>query len=488
MATTLHPNTIKLGQTNLTTEQMRLMKLALNASNVVYNADLPGELLQGAALTNQRDLRMNAGIDQPYASEPGWSIVDKVVDIGTGGKAVVFRNADTNEVMVAFAGMDGVGNGRDQGSGVVYNATNQTNALKGALQDILQEMAISGDLNANTSIIVTGQSMGAANAINFSSLLVTTNNQSRLNLGGLSVNPSRVTLLGFNGEGSTDAASMAMSGMTLAQLGNTGIGQIFATVGSANDSRGWFDIVTSLLKYPLPEGAGLVVLPPDFASRKDISGLHSTHTGLMPAFKAVIDGNGTIKIEGQTVFVPGEVISIGRYIATLGDPSPNMGYAEGYVRTAVMGAVVGVLDYTPGSGTLIGVALKQELDAPMSISKIMGWGSELLLKGFALTQPGIFLKMIVAGLGVAAWLDPGDADLPSRLALAGAMRPALPGVEREIYENPENGEWFVYDVIPGVSQVLFDKFGNVSEYDLVNRTSKHTSASQNIVVKRDDSG
>lgn len=34
MATTLHPNTIKLGQTNVTTEQMRLMMAGFSVSDV----------------------------------------------------------------------------------------------------------------------------------------------------------------------------------------------------------------------------------------------------------------------------------------------------------------------------------------------------------------------------------------------------------------------------------------------------------------------
>lgn len=117
--------TPQIGQ-GLNADQLRYIKLALNGANVIYNLDAPASayppgvpiVQEGYVLDGQRDARYTDGIDQPYASEPGFVLEKPQIDTLNGFKGGVFVNTNTNEAMITVAGMDGFWNPQDQASGV----------------------------------------------------------------------------------------------------------------------------------------------------------------------------------------------------------------------------------------------------------------------------------------------------------------------------------------------------------------------------------
>lgn len=125
-------------------------------------------------------------------------VVDRTfIDNTTGFKAIAFRNAETNEVILAFGGTDGV-NAQDWASNVEHLGWNQWDGNDGRNRTAV--FAYLNSLDPTTTIHFTGQSLGGTLAqyatyeyVQAQQVIATANNTT--------FDASRVTLTTFNALG-----------------------------------------------------------------------------------------------------------------------------------------------------------------------------------------------------------------------------------------------------------------------------------------------
>lgn len=178
-----------------------LARLTLVASDMSYggNAIPIGEPLR----TYGED---GPSVPNPYDSElavSGFEVIRPFQDNGSGFKAVVFRNFTTNDVIVAFAGVDGL-DFKDWWGGKVHYGWNQWDRNRRQLFDFLESLTDGTGQSLFTGRIhFTGQSLGGALA-QYAAYEFIANNSTFGN--------QRLTLTTFNGLGSLAALQEELAG------------------------------------------------------------------------------------------------------------------------------------------------------------------------------------------------------------------------------------------------------------------------------------
>jgi len=503
----------------LNQQTLAYVMLAANAANEVYNVGLPASayglgstpVVEGAPLVAQGDQVFSGGIAQPYPSASGFVWTKTQTDPTNGFKGGVLVNSNTNTAVIAIAGMDSFTNGQDQGSGVVFNGANQFNSYQGVPSDpnvpqsaqvqtirqYILEQFKSCNFNADTKIVLSTQSMGAAiGAMVLADLVGTTDNPDKPSLhtliselpnGGVTINPANIVFVSGNGEGVTDSVLMANTNMTNQMLADSGVGRIYLVDGNAAVT-GSGDIVSALMNYSLNSGEGVIEI--NGGAGGSVSGYHSTHLSIFPGLVNLInDPNGVI-IRQHVPMDVASAVAITQMVGSLGADGSPISSEEGYLRTALGGSAAMALSLPGQSGKLFGQALSEMTGSP-TLGNTVGYLSEIFMKALLIQNPVGFAVTLLKGLGLAkvvGWAtDPSPADItPTGLALTAAkdLYGAVPaGATREV--SVTGADWIITDSYAD-RIVVADKSGIRTDFALDGSLVKQTFLNGTVFERYSD--
>ncbi|WP_374502520.1 cadherin-like domain-containing protein [Zoogloea sp.] len=391
----------------------RLVKLALVASDAAYAGHLA---TPGMPLAAYRDTPAYDN-PQPFQTPQGF-VLDRVFDDpATGYKAVAYINPETNELLFAQAGTDGL-NSQDWAGNALHTGINQWENNQANVLSYLESRMLA---DPSTRLIVAGQSLGGALGDFTAHDVIRDLSQTT------AFDPSRVALVTFNGSASEYAlkaraannpddpnCAYAPSAVADAVTGgavllNTATQSDFVSYLGGQPLSGR----TLILDRPLNQNAEQYNWTPN-PNAANPTYAHRIETGLYDTIGKLNDLSN-IPLSGLTLnsltsdpdqFTDPdrtplnlqETQAVGNWLA--GNRSGQYGETESLIRIG-LGGVGGVILTTPGEPGGALTSAFQKLGMDTQLANVGGYGAELILKGLCVAAPVPCALTLAAAHGTA---------------------------------------------------------------------------------------